>query len=42
MVIDYENFIKINDDDLSSLSCLEEVIILTNGQNVTEAIKNYY
>ena len=39
LVIDYESFIKINDDDLSSLNCLEEVIILSNGRNGAEAIK---
>jgi hypothetical protein len=39
LVIDYDSFIKINDDDLSSLNCLEEVIILSNGQNGAEAIK---
>ena len=37
--IDYDNFIHINDDDLSSLNSLEEVIILSNGGNGTEAIK---
>ena len=39
LVIDYDSFIKINDEDLSSLNCLEEVIILSNGQSGAKAIK---
>jgi len=38
LVIDCDNFVQINDDDLSSLNCLEEVKI-TNGDNREEAIK---
>ena len=39
LIIDNDSFININDDDLSSLNALEEVIILSNGQNGAEAIK---
>ena len=39
LVIDYDSFIKINDEDLSSLNCLEEVIILSDGQSGAKAIK---
>ena len=39
LVIDNDSLIKINDEDLSSLNCLEEVIILSDGRSGAEAIK---
>ena len=39
LVIDYDTFIKINDEDLSSLDSLEEVVIVSDGRSGAEAIK---